>query len=818
MPASSKVNTSKQMKASSAVKASDVIEAQNVALRVNVPAAGKLVLALNFTAKSPKALAPFSKYPLNTVIVVPASASNGDYFHESKSFVHVGHVTFSYGESGDHHREDTEESFALLKLIDPSDEERDLDADAERDFDAQIEWSLPPQLETVNHNGQQRLRPEECVQKVSSSVFKLPRDSRRKYLILSLECLIIISNVVADCKKHSRTLTSVTAFPRVANSLSAAVLVVCHTAGGCPCASSLDLPKPDAGKMKPVLEAMAQVKKLAHMQGSKFLLLCSFLSGFPEKNLSADCLSSTGSQTSAQPKLKYDAEIRGVKYAKKIEEGEVVAMVEFELCSPMEDVPNTLPARISTCIGSLQLAIKQLQPEDSPVLYAKKASDESRVDLKIEVKYDRKSRIEGVAVVARRLLKADDERELLIDLIGEPFSLESLASLMTQRKPLTGSLKVIGNLADLCSNKVNKCDLQLTGTVLELLPQLIKEGKRYDLLGDQYNMTYDGIKGKKKPHKMVQIVRLSPEWLQLVIDITAQLNAAYNKANGYDISAQSLLAVLADAGQSVGIKPDLANPTFHYTGPLILYDVDIEKFPGVEEAKEKQLLDKTLYLDTHMDGPKGGSVLTLTFQFTTDETRKATPTVIGERLPGGDLLSHIMEARGEPEKMKKLLQDLHKVLSCKLPEDVPEVVPGAGLVFRVDTGHSSAATLNNYRSRVTFTFQVYCRNPSEPMPLFWERLYGIRDWTRCLPNNKGDMVQFGTWYPIHDPNLLTENQVQKLLEEFGDAHEKYLVHEGEANKEKEAQEKEEVIEVQPRAADEVQSTTTTTTTTTTTSY
>ena len=108
---------SKPMKSSSAQKASEVVEAQTVDLRVKVPAAGKLVLALTFTAKSAKELAPFSKYPLNTVIVVPASPSNRDCFLESKSFVHVGHVTFSYGESGDHHREDTEESFALFVTL-----------------------------------------------------------------------------------------------------------------------------------------------------------------------------------------------------------------------------------------------------------------------------------------------------------------------------------------------------------------------------------------------------------------------------------------------------------------------------------------------------------------------------------------------------------------------------------------------------------------------------------------------------------------------------------------------------------------------------
>ena len=97
--------------------------------------------------------------------------------------------------------------------------------------------------------------------------------------------------------------------------------------------------------------------------------------------MSARCLHSTVYSTERQPKLQYDEELQGVTPIDKITEGEKVARIEYVLCSPMEFVPNTLLARISTKLGSLCLAIKKLQPEDSPVLYAKKASDASRVDL-----------------------------------------------------------------------------------------------------------------------------------------------------------------------------------------------------------------------------------------------------------------------------------------------------------------------------------------------------------------------------------------------------------------------------------------------------
>ena len=330
----------------------------------------------------------------------------------------------------------------------------------------------------------------------------------------------------------------------------------------------------------------------------------------------------------------------------KSTEGEKVARIEYVLCSPMECVPNTLLARVSTNLGSLEVAIKQLQPEDSPVLYAKRAPDASRVDLAVVVEYERRPPfIIGVYVKAKREIEAGNQRELFIDLLGEPFTLETLASSMTKRQALTGRLEVIGNqanLVDLFDNKVNKCDLKLTGSVLELLPQLIQQGKKRGLLDAQFNLTYNKIPGKKNPHKMVQIVLLPPEWLQLVIDITAQLMKIYNKAKGYPPSAQSLLPVLQDAGQSAEMVPDLRNPTGHYTGPLILYDFDPKKFDNFKEAERQNSLDQLLFLDQHMDGPNGNAVFTLTFQTPTKtadgEPSKATPTVVGSRLRGGGSL------------------------------------------------------------------------------------------------------------------------------------------------------------------------------------
>ena len=310
--------------------------------------------------------------------------------------------------------------------------------------------------------------------------------------------------------------------------------------------------------------------------------------------------------------------------------------------------------------------------------------------------------------------------------------------------------------------------------------------------------------GKKNPHKMLQIVLLPPEWLQLVIDITAQLMRMYNKEKGYPPSAQSLLPVLQDAGQSADIVPDSKQPTAHYTGPLALYDFEIRKFAKVDEAKKQNSLDKPLFLDTHMDGPMGGTVFTLTFQIPTETAdgtpSKATPTVVGDRLPGGDLLTHIMNARGKPDEMEKLLRVLTEVMERELPETVAEVDRGSGLIFPVDLAHTSAATLKNFSNRVVLTFQIYRRDPTQPIPLFWEKLYGIRgqDWARCLPNTEGTMLQFGTWRPIHNPTLLPKDEVKNLLEEFGDAHAKYLVQEKKAKEEKKAQEQEEVIGVETR--------------------
>ena len=197
-------------------KSNQVVEAEPAAQSITIQAASKLVLALKFSApQSSKKVAPFVNYPVNTVIVVPASSSNLLYFLEIYSCVQVGSVKFIYGESG---AEPREEAFALFEFIRKS--------DSERESKGQIEWSLPLQLEPVNHNGQQRLRPEECVQKVSSGVFKLPHDACRKYLRWSLECLIIISNVKFDFSKHGRTLSSVTASPQVVDSLTASLLVV----------------------------------------------------------------------------------------------------------------------------------------------------------------------------------------------------------------------------------------------------------------------------------------------------------------------------------------------------------------------------------------------------------------------------------------------------------------------------------------------------------------------------------------------------------------------------------------------------------------
>ena len=314
-------------------KSKQVVQTKPAAQSIKIQAAGNLVLALNFSAPSSRK-APFSNYPLNTVIVVPASSSNLVHFLGTYSCVQLASVKFVYGESGVVPRE---EAFALFEFIEKS--------GSNRESNGQIEWSLPLQLEPVNHNGQQRLRPEECVQMVSSGVFKLPQDVRRKYLQWSLECLIIISNVKFDFSKHGRILTSVTASPRVVDSLTASVLVVCHTAGGCPCATSLQLPKREALSMKPVLEAIAHVRKLEHQRESKVFLLCSFLKDFPGKTFSATCLSSPspGYLTSPQPKLQYHEDIQGVRPNERIDEKEVVAQIDigefnaFDFCGAFVD-------------------------------------------------------------------------------------------------------------------------------------------------------------------------------------------------------------------------------------------------------------------------------------------------------------------------------------------------------------------------------------------------------------------------------------------------------------------------------------------------
>ena len=129
-------------------------------------------------------------------------------------------------------------------------------------------------------------------------------------------------------------------------------------------------------------------------------------------------------------------------------------------------------------------------------------------------------------------------------------------------------------------------------------------------------------------------------------------------------------------------------------------------------------------------------------------------------------MTQIMAARGNSEGMENLLSELTEVLQGKLPETVAEVDSGSGLIFPVDTAHTSATTLRNCASRVVLTYQIYRRDPTEPkVPLFWERLYGIRgkDWARCLPNTDGSMLQFGTWRPIHNPRLLPNDQVKELL-------------------------------------------------------
>ena len=134
----------KKLKSDKASKKSNqVVEAEPAAQSITIQAASKLVLALKFSApQSSKKVAPFVNYPVNTVIVVPASSSNLLYFLEICSCVQVGSVKFIYGESGADPRE---EAFALFEFIRKS--------DSKRESKGQIEWSLPLQLEPVNHNG-----------------------------------------------------------------------------------------------------------------------------------------------------------------------------------------------------------------------------------------------------------------------------------------------------------------------------------------------------------------------------------------------------------------------------------------------------------------------------------------------------------------------------------------------------------------------------------------------------------------------------------------------------------------------------------------
>ena len=716
---------------------------------------------------------------LNTIVVVPATSDNLKAFFGSNKFSRIGLVTFSLEEDAS-----AADTFALFKRCDVSGTKME-------SKDEMIRWELPVQLKQVSQYGQQLLRPEECVKQLSGSVFQLPKDVRRKYLRWSLEVLILVSNVVNLCKSHGRTLESVTAAASSTDiPLVAAILVVCRAAGGFLCEPIRPRKKEITSALKNVEAAIDKVKQIKY-NFSKYLLLISFLAAFPNKIPPVDCLSQTSSasivttENREDQKLVYDATLQGVKCQKPIEAQEVVAIIDhYTLCAPMQRVPHTIRDRIATDLGALQIAIHEVPARCQPVLFAKRAGlVPLRSDLVVDLQQERTTRkIEKLEVKARRRLTPDDG-QLFIDCIGEPVTLESLAGVVNLNQ-LTGTLRIHGDvkgLLELSADRKEKCDLQLTGPVLEILPKMIEEGKRFGYLGGEHNQTYNVYAEKKNSHMLVRVAQLPPRFMQLVEIWTDELNAYWVEAHKFPKDFRALQLVMQDASQTLNVRVDQNNPLGHFTEPLVLYDFEEEKFD-----KKSAEDDAVMYLAPHMDGAAGGTVLTVVIQIPAKPKKEdgqdekpatATPTVFSRRVvdeanPEKDLLALIQDSEDNSGLREKLLDDVTAAFSCELPDQVDDVPSGRGSLFKIDRLHTSAGRKSNIRQRIVLTWQLYYRTPTKEPYLLWLKTYGILDWRLCAPGH----FCFGTWVPLHDPNRIKNDPtyLNVALKKFAESYRVYL--------------------------------------------
>jgi hypothetical protein len=782
-------------------KRNQVVEEGSIAKRKKVDEPARLVLCLD-SSEAYYVRRP-DQYILNTIVVVPATSENLVAFLSGHEFDQIGHVSFSNSQSLE-----ADTSFALFKRIDVSHKKM-----KSKDEMKWMRWELPAQLQQVNRYGSQLLRPEECVKQLSGSVFQLPTDVRRKYLSWSLEVLILVSNVVNFCKSHGRALESVTAASPNDIPLVAAILVVCSAAGGFHCEPIRPRKKEVTRALQTVEAAIDKVKQIKYNL-SKFLLLISFLAAFPKKIPPVDSLSQTSSASIAtnenqvEQKLVYDASLQGVKCKVQIAAEEVVAIIDhYTLCAPMHRVPHTLRDRIATDLGALQIAIHEVPARWQPVLFAKRNG--FRPDLQVNLQQERTTRkIEKLVVTARHSLTPDDG-QLFIDCIGEPVTLESLAGVANLNQ-LTGTLQIYGEVKDLLelsADRKEKCDLQLTGTVLQILPKMIEEGKRFGCLGGEPNQTYNVIPEKRDSHMLVRVAQLPPRFMQLVEILTDELNAHWVEAHNFPKDFRALQLVMQDASQTSNVKVDRNNPLGHFTGPLCLYDFEEKKFDkrGAED-------DAVMYLAPHMDGAAGGTVLTVVIQIPAQPEKEdgqdekpatATPTVFSRRVidkanPEKDLLALIQDSEDNSNLREKLLVDVTEAFSCELPDQVDDVPSGRGSLFKIDRVHTSAGRKSNIKQRIVLTWQLYYRTPTKEPYLLWLKTYGILDWRLCAPGH----YCFGTWVPLHNPNRIEDGRtyINDALKKFADSYRLYLEEEKKALEDAVAQEEEDAVTQEEKIA------------------
>ena len=671
------------------------ISKKNIKLDVSEPV---LILALD--SRGDASLAgnlKVSKLPIRSIVVVPAT--NDDFcsgFLLCKGFVMIGQVEFAPAGN----------RFVLF----------DRTVDGATSSGREIEWELPSQLESVSKHGKPLLLETKCVKLLKPDIFVMPEDDQNSdmYMYWALRCAILICNVL----KSREHIKSVTTELSTSIKVHAAVQIVCKATGGSALCKVEQLKltnTQDNSKLTQVNAVIGAVNKMQNIS-NHFLMAAALCVNFPDELPKISTLQrvsmSTAPETSSNRSL-VQLESNGHLVAlEDIPTGESVnCVLPFVLVTPSEMAPSfclSEPRQSATFwgLGSLERVFVRVPPQISPILFgrskkSKKFDEEERpVDLRMKMLNEGEATIQATRFITKG--------EFLTVDVGRTEKLEDLNYF-----PMSAHLSCEdSHLKLLSQDKISKCDLTLTGTILQSCKHVYDEAANLALLEDNGG-----------PCLVLPIEKLPPIFMNGLIDVVAQFNALWNKDHDFSLVTQNCQLSLRDPES--GLYPESGSDNSEDTnqllpiiyGPLILGDFNKDSF-------EKSQDELRMILESNLAGICGNNnVLTFIFPLVA-----GTQHIVHERMEGfpkGDFES-IITYFSEQVNFDKLAKTLLKVDEIDAGLFRP-VSPSEGICFKSETPSCIASLAEDYKNIRLLMFNVLVSrsDPKSNEPEWWPKVAGL---------------------------------------------------------------------------------------------